>query len=94
MPGRELRLPVERLYQVDGTPRELAEPDVIVSELDLAAAGLEDAVLRRALQLVRNSCGSPLRSNCLLALGARQRGNYGRVVFIDTSSVARPIQNS
>jgi hypothetical protein len=47
-----VRLPVERLYQVDGTPRELAEPDVIVSELDLAAAGLEDAVLRRALQLV------------------------------------------
>jgi carboxyl-terminal processing protease len=49
--GASVRLPVERLYSVDGTPRELAQPDVIVTEAELAAAGLEDAILGRALQL-------------------------------------------
>jgi C-terminal processing protease CtpA/Prc len=49
--GVSVRLPVERLYSVDGTPRELAQPDVIVTEAELAAAGLEDAILGRALQL-------------------------------------------
>ena len=49
--GASVRLPVERLYSVDGTPRELAQPDVIVTEAELAAAGLEDAILGRALQI-------------------------------------------
>ena len=49
--GASVRLPVERLYSVDGTPRELAQPDVIVTEAELAAAGSEDAILGRALQL-------------------------------------------
>jgi carboxyl-terminal processing protease len=50
--GASVRLPVERLYSVDGTPRELAQPDVIVTEAELAAASSsEDAILGRALQL-------------------------------------------
>jgi carboxyl-terminal processing protease len=48
--GISLRIPVERLYEVNGTPRELAKPDVLVTEEDLAAAQ-GDAILNRALML-------------------------------------------
>jgi carboxyl-terminal processing protease len=51
--GASVRLPVERLYSVEGTPRELAVPDVEIGEAELAAAGEEDAVLGRALAMVR-----------------------------------------
>jgi carboxyl-terminal processing protease len=47
--GAALRLPVERLYEVAGGPREHARPDILVTEAQLAAAGLEDAILRLAL---------------------------------------------
>jgi len=47
--GVRIRLPVERLYTIEGQPRELAAPDVLVSEDALAAA--DDAVLRAALRL-------------------------------------------
>jgi hypothetical protein len=45
-----LRIPVERLYEVGGAPRELAQPDVLVSEEDLAH-GTGDVILQRALSL-------------------------------------------
>ncbi len=48
--GVSLRIPVERLYEVSGTPRELANPDVLVTEEDLAA-GQGDVILNRALLL-------------------------------------------
>ncbi len=47
------RLPVERLYEVGGGPRELAKPDVLVTESELAEAGTRDAVLERALRMAR-----------------------------------------
>lgn len=50
--GIGLRVPVERLYEINGTPRELAKPDVLVTEQELAA-GEGDVVLTRALSLVR-----------------------------------------
>jgi carboxyl-terminal processing protease len=46
------RFPVERLFEVSGTPREDAQPDVRVTEAELAAAGPEDAVLARALAAI------------------------------------------
>lgn len=46
-----IRLPVEQLFTTQGQPRELAAPDVLVSEAALAAAGDDDAVLQAALQL-------------------------------------------
>lgn len=49
--GARIRLPVEQLFTAKGQPRELAAPDVLVSEAALAAAGNDDAVLRAALQL-------------------------------------------
>jgi carboxyl-terminal processing protease len=50
--GVSIRLPVERLYEVSGGPRELAIPDSLVSEEDLAAAThSEDVILNRALLL-------------------------------------------
>lgn len=48
--GVSLRIPVERLYEVNGTPRELAMPDVLVTEQDLAA-GQGDVILNRAVML-------------------------------------------
>lgn len=48
--GADLRLPVERLYEVSGGPREAATPDILVSESQRAAAGTGDAVLRQALR--------------------------------------------
>lgn len=48
--GVSLRIPVERLYDVSGTPRELARPDVLVTEEDLAT-GQGDVILQRALML-------------------------------------------
>lgn len=51
--GVSVRLPVERLYSVEGTPRELAAPDVVVTEAELAAAETRDAILERALSLLR-----------------------------------------
>ena len=51
--GAALRFPVERLYTVAGEPREQAQPDVRISEAELAAAGLDDVILRRALSLVK-----------------------------------------
>lgn len=48
--GVSLRIPVERLYEVGGAPRELAQPDVLVSEEDLAQ-GTGDVILQRALSL-------------------------------------------
>ncbi|MFT3725847.1 MAG: S41 family peptidase [Hyphomonadaceae bacterium] len=48
--GVSLRIPVERLYEVNGTPRELAMPDVLVTEEDLAT-GQGDVILQRALLL-------------------------------------------
>ncbi len=55
LPGlkAQLRFPVEQLFEVSGGPRELAEPDVLVTEAQLAAAQNEDdAILKRALELV------------------------------------------
>lgn len=48
--GVSLRIPIERLYEVNGTPRELAQPDVLVSETELAA-GSRDVILQKALTL-------------------------------------------
>jgi carboxyl-terminal processing protease len=44
--GTSLRLPVERLSEVDGRPRELAMPDAFVTEEELAAN--PDMILKRA----------------------------------------------
>lgn len=50
--GVGFRLPIERLYEVSGTPRELARPDVVVSGSELAAAGPDrDVALERAVAL-------------------------------------------
>jgi carboxyl-terminal processing protease len=49
--GVALRFPVERLFTVQGEPREQVQPDVLVEEAALAASGLEDAILARALAL-------------------------------------------
>lgn len=50
--GVGFRFPIERLYEVSGTPRELARPDVVVSEEELAAAGDSvDVMLDRAVAL-------------------------------------------
>lgn len=50
--GVAFRLPIERLYEVNGGPRELALPDVVVSEAELAAAAEgEDVMLARAVAL-------------------------------------------
>ncbi len=51
--GASVRLPVERLFSVDGQPREFAAPEVVVGEVELSAAGADDAILRRALALLR-----------------------------------------
>lgn len=49
-----LRIPVERLFEVRGTPRELAEPDVLVTEGELGVGGVDDdVILRRGLEVVR-----------------------------------------
>jgi C-terminal processing protease CtpA/Prc len=50
--GTSVRLPIEKLYEVDGTPRELAMPDVLVTPEDLAAGG-GDVIYMRALELVK-----------------------------------------
>jgi len=47
--GVRIRLPVEQLFTVEGQPRELATPDVLVSEESLATS--DDAVLQAALRL-------------------------------------------
>lgn len=49
--GVSLRIPVERLYEVGGGPRELAMPDVLVTEEELAAGG--DVMLAKALLLAQ-----------------------------------------
>ena len=50
----QIRFPVEQLFEVHGNPREAAMPDVLVTEVELAAAnGDEDVILKRALELVR-----------------------------------------
>jgi C-terminal processing protease CtpA/Prc len=50
----QFRFPVERLFEVGGGPRELAQPDVLVTEAELAAGTSgEDAILKRALELTR-----------------------------------------
>ncbi len=49
--GWSVALPVEALYRVDGTPRELVEPDVHV---DLAASPGEDPVLDAGLTQARS----------------------------------------
>lgn len=50
----QIRFPVEQLFEVSGGRRELAKPDVLVTEAELAAAhDGEDAILKRALELVR-----------------------------------------
>jgi carboxyl-terminal processing protease len=46
----DLGLPVERLFDVDDGPREAAASDILVTEDRLAAAGMEDAILHRALR--------------------------------------------
>ena len=51
--GITLRFPVERLFTVQGEPRELVQPDVPVDEAALATGGLEDTILARALGLVQ-----------------------------------------
>jgi C-terminal processing protease CtpA/Prc len=48
--GVSLRLPVEQLFTTQGRPRELAQPDVLVSEAALAAAGEDDAIMTAALR--------------------------------------------
>jgi len=50
--GIALRLPVERLFTVQGVPRERVQPDALVDEAALAAAGMDDAILARALALL------------------------------------------
>ncbi len=50
--GVSFRFPIERLYEVGGAPRELARPDVVVNEEELAAAGNgDDVMLDRAIAL-------------------------------------------
>jgi carboxyl-terminal processing protease len=44
--GVSVRLPVERLYEVNGAPRENAIPDVLIGEDDLAAGGRDVFLLR------------------------------------------------
>jgi carboxyl-terminal processing protease len=51
--GVALRFPVERLYTVQGVPRERVQPDVPVDEAALAAGGLDDTILARALALAQ-----------------------------------------
>ena len=56
LPGLQapLRFPVERLFEVNGNPRELAVPDILVTEEELAAGrDDEDVILRRALEVLR-----------------------------------------
>jgi C-terminal processing protease CtpA/Prc len=50
--GIGFRVPIERLYEVNGTPRELAKPDVLVTERELAE-GTGDVILEKALALAR-----------------------------------------
>jgi carboxyl-terminal processing protease len=50
------RLPVERLFEVNGGPRELAKPDVLVSEQELAGGtrrATDDVILEKALDYAR-----------------------------------------
>lgn len=49
--GVALRFPVERLYTVAGERRERVLPDVLVDEAALAAGGMDDTILARALAL-------------------------------------------
>jgi carboxyl-terminal processing protease len=52
--GADLRIPVERLYAMDGTPRERAAPDIVVSIAEQGGA-IYDAVLARGLALARGA---------------------------------------
>lgn len=47
----QLRFPVEELFEIRGGPRELAQPDVLVTEAELAAEQGGDAILMRAIEL-------------------------------------------
>lgn len=49
----QIRFPVEELFEIHGGRRELAVPDVLVTEAELAAEQVGDAILMRAMELTQ-----------------------------------------
>lgn len=56
MPNTKIRFsfPVEKLFHVNGTPRELFVPDNLIDLINLPASPGEDIILNKAINLLKN----------------------------------------